>query len=36
VNWASAGLTHAQFTVQLVERALARGRQTTGGVRCGP
>jgi D-alanine-D-alanine ligase len=33
---ASAGLTHAQFTVQLVERALARGRQTAGGVRCGP
>jgi D-alanine-D-alanine ligase len=32
---ASAGLTHAQFTVQLVERALARGRQTAG-VRCGP
>jgi D-alanine-D-alanine ligase len=33
---ASAGLTHAQFTLQLVERALARGRQTAGGVRCGP
>jgi D-alanine-D-alanine ligase len=27
---ASAGLAHAQFTVQLVERALARGRQPTG------
>src|SRR5581483_9437008 len=31
---ASAGLTHAQFTVQLVERALARGRQPAG-ARCG-
>jgi D-alanine-D-alanine ligase len=31
---ASAGLTHAQFTLQLVERALARGRQTAGGARC--
>jgi D-alanine-D-alanine ligase len=33
---ASAGLTHAQFTVQLVERAMARGRQQAAGVRCGP
>jgi D-alanine-D-alanine ligase len=32
---ASAGLTHAQFTVQLVERALARSRQTAA-VRCAP
>jgi D-alanine-D-alanine ligase len=32
---ASAGPTHAQFTVQRVERALARGRQSAG-VRCGP
>ncbi len=32
---ASAGLTHAQFTLQLVERALARGRQPAG-ARCGP
>jgi D-alanine-D-alanine ligase len=32
----SAGLTHAQFTIQLVERALARGRQSAGGVRCAP
>jgi D-alanine-D-alanine ligase len=32
---ASAGLTHAQFMVLLVERVLARGRQTAG-ARCGP
>jgi D-alanine-D-alanine ligase len=33
---ASAGLTHAQFTVQLVERALARGRQPAGVMRGEP
>ena len=32
----SAGLTHAQFTVELVQRALARhGREQVGGVRVG-
>jgi D-alanine-D-alanine ligase len=31
----SAGLTHAQFSVELVQRALARGRQGASAVRCG-
>jgi D-alanine-D-alanine ligase len=31
----SAGLTHAQFTVELVQRALARGQGAAGGMRCG-
>jgi D-alanine-D-alanine ligase len=32
---ASAGLTHAQFTVQLVEMALARGFKPVGNLTCG-
>jgi D-alanine-D-alanine ligase len=31
----SAGLTHAQFTVQLVEMALARGQKAAAAVKCG-
>jgi D-alanine-D-alanine ligase len=30
----SAGLTHDQFTVQLVQLALARGQKMAGGVKC--
>jgi D-alanine-D-alanine ligase len=33
---AAAGLTHAQVTVHLVERALSRGRQVAGGLRSMP
>jgi D-alanine-D-alanine ligase len=31
----SAGISHGQFTVELVQRALARGGQPAGAVRCG-
>jgi D-alanine-D-alanine ligase len=31
----SAGIAHAQFTVELVQRALARGGRIVGAVRCG-
>jgi D-alanine-D-alanine ligase len=31
----SAGIAHAQFTVDLVQRALARGGKTATAVRCG-
>jgi D-alanine-D-alanine ligase len=31
----SAGISHAQFTIDLVQRALVRGGKTTAAVRCG-
>jgi hypothetical protein len=31
----SAGIVHAQFTVDLVQRALARGGKPLPAVRCG-
>ena len=31
----SAGISHERFTVELVERALARGGRTTTAARCG-
>jgi D-alanine-D-alanine ligase len=31
----SAGITHAQFTLDLVQAALARGQKTAQGLRCG-
>ena len=31
----SAGISHTQFTIDLVQRALARGGKTTAAVRCG-
>jgi D-alanine-D-alanine ligase len=31
----SAGISHAQFTVELVQRALARGGKSAAAVRCG-
>ena len=31
----SAGIPHAQFTIELVQRAVSRGGKTTATVRCG-